>query len=189
MWSPGRPRCLDFLDSLHNPAIGLRLPYLSWPWPSHLLRTCTRPLRTPQRPQPLPPPAPPLTLPVGRSQIKKQPVTADTPLRCLQSIGKRPAFCQNLIHTHVETTMKPWILLLMLLTYELVMFLPVLGGIKNKLLYEIKDVDQCWVQPPSLRYCVKRCTKLRECSFPNHTCCWTYCGNICLNNEEPFKFK
>ncbi|XP_024857049.1 protein WFDC9 isoform X3 [Bos taurus] len=106
-----------------------------------------------------------------------------------RSIGKRPAFCQNLIHTHVETTMKPWILLLMLLTYELVMFLPVLGGIKNKLLYEIKDVDQCWVQPPSLRYCVKRCTKLRECSFPNHTCCWTYCGNICLNNEEPFKFK
>lgn len=29
--------------------------------------------------------------------------------------------------------MKPWILLLMLLTYELVMFLPVLGGLKNKL--------------------------------------------------------
>ena len=50
------------------------------------------------------------------------------------SIRKRPAFCQNLIHTHVETTMKPWILLLMLLTYELVMFLPVLGSIKNKLL-------------------------------------------------------
>ncbi|XP_066870306.1 uncharacterized protein [Kogia breviceps] len=32
------------------------------------------------------------------------------------------------------------------------------------------------------------CTKAKRCSFPNHTCCWTYCGDICLDNEEPFKF-
>uniref|UniRef100_A0A8C0DFH8 Protein WFDC9 n=1 Tax=Balaenoptera musculus TaxID=9771 RepID=A0A8C0DFH8_BALMU len=49
-------------------------------------------------------------------------------------------------------------------------------------------MDTCWVQPSSLTYCLKRCTKAKGCSFPNHTCCWTYCGDICLDNEEPFKF-
>nr|XP_021543112.1 protein WFDC9 [Neomonachus schauinslandi] len=46
--------------------------------------------------------------------------------------------------------------------------------------------EQCWVQPP-LKYCEKRCTKLQECLSSNHTCCWTFCGNICLDNREPFK--
>ncbi|XP_020933743.1 protein WFDC9 isoform X2 [Sus scrofa] len=53
---------------------------------------------------------------------------------------------------------------------------------------ELRDVEQCWVQPPSLKYCVKRCTFSQTCSFPNHTCCWTFCGYICLDNEEPLKF-
>uniref|UniRef100_A0A8D0PAX3 WAP four-disulfide core domain 9 n=1 Tax=Sus scrofa TaxID=9823 RepID=A0A8D0PAX3_PIG len=48
---------------------------------------------------------------------------------------------------------------------------------------ELRDVEQCWVQPPSLKYCVKRCTFSQTCSFPNHTCCWTFCGYICLDNE------
>lgn len=47
---------------------------------------------------------------------------------------------------------------------------------------EIKEIDQCWVQPPT-RFCGKRCTKVHGCVRPNHTCCWTYCGNICLDNE------
>ncbi|KAM8920500.1 protein WFDC9-like [Lycaon pictus] len=49
-----------------------------------------------------------------------------------------------------------------------------------------RATEQCWVQP-LLKYCKKRCTKLQECLSPNHTCCWTFCGNICLDNEEPFK--
>uniref|UniRef100_A0A8C3WJL3 WAP four-disulfide core domain 9 n=1 Tax=Catagonus wagneri TaxID=51154 RepID=A0A8C3WJL3_9CETA len=83
--------------------------------------------------------------------------------------------------------MKPWLLLIMLI-YEAVMP-PVLGGFRFKpfLPAELRDVEQCWVQPP-YKYCVKRCTLLQACSFPNHTCCWTFCGHICLDNEEPFKF-
>lgn len=44
----------------------------------------------------------------------------------------RPVFCQNLIQTHTETTMKPWGLLLIILICGLAMLLPVLGGIKKK---------------------------------------------------------
>ncbi|XP_054945832.1 uncharacterized protein [Physeter macrocephalus] len=99
------------------------------------------------------------------------------------SIGKRPVFCQNFTQTPAETTMKLWALLLIALTYEVVTLLPVLGGLKNKPFSELRDIDQCWVQPPSLTYCLKRCTKAKGCSFPNHTCCWTYCGDICLDNE------
>ncbi|XP_077905212.1 protein WFDC9 [Ictidomys tridecemlineatus] len=51
---------------------------------------------------------------------------------------------------------------------------------------EEKETEQCWVQPPS-KFCEKRCTKSLSCLIPNHTCCWTYCGNICLDNEEPMK--
>ncbi|MBZ3890127.1 Protein WFDC9, partial [Sciurus carolinensis] len=48
------------------------------------------------------------------------------------------------------------------------------------------ETEQCWVQPPS-KYCEERCKRDQSCSSPNHTCCWTYCGNICLDNEEPMK--
>ncbi|EHB05297.1 Protein WFDC9, partial [Heterocephalus glaber] len=51
---------------------------------------------------------------------------------------------------------------------------------------EIASADECWVQPPS-EYCAKRCTRLQTCLNPNHTCCWTYCGNICWDKAEPFK--
>ncbi|XP_036681111.1 protein WFDC9 [Balaenoptera musculus] len=94
--------------------------------------------------------------------------------------------------------MKLWALLLIMLTCEVVMLLPALGGLKHKPFFvggwtlpnstvsipaELRDIDQCWVQPSSLTYCLKRCTKAKGCSFPNHTCCWTYCGDICLDNE------
>ncbi|XP_072799632.1 protein WFDC9 [Vicugna pacos] len=84
--------------------------------------------------------------------------------------------------------MKRWALLLIVLIYGLQMLLPVLGGVRHRPFSELRDTEQCWIQPPSLKYCVKRCTKLQACSFPNHTCCWTFCGDICLDNEEPFKF-
>ncbi|XP_006154557.1 protein WFDC9 [Tupaia chinensis] len=82
--------------------------------------------------------------------------------------------------------MNPWILLLIILAYEVMTILPVLGGLKSRFSSEIKEIEQCWVQPPS-EYCGKRCAKAQTCSYPNHTCCWTFCGNICLDNEEPFK--
>uniref|UniRef100_A0A8C7AZY5 WAP four-disulfide core domain 9 n=1 Tax=Neovison vison TaxID=452646 RepID=A0A8C7AZY5_NEOVI len=83
---------------------------------------------------------------------------------------------------------KPRVLLLIILIYKVVMLLPVLGGLKNKAFFPVGRTvtEQCWVQPP-LKYCVKRCTKLLECLSLNHTCCWTFCGNVCLDNREPFK--
>ncbi|XP_070103266.1 protein WFDC9 isoform X2 [Equus przewalskii] len=113
----------------------------------------------------------------------------------LSSIGRRSVFCQNLTQTHIETTMKPWVRLFVMLSCWVVMLLSVLGSFRNKppcrlcgkgVLGERRESEQCWVQPP-LKYCGKRCTKLQGCLRPNHTCCWTFCGNICLDNEEPFK--
>uniref|UniRef100_A0A8C5LL12 WAP four-disulfide core domain 9 n=1 Tax=Jaculus jaculus TaxID=51337 RepID=A0A8C5LL12_JACJA len=75
-----------------------------------------------------------------------------------------------------------WILLLTMFIHGVVVLLPVLGGIRN----EEREISQCWVQPPST-FCGKRCTHLQKCVSPNSTCCWTYCGRICLDNEEPLK--
>ncbi|KAM7326892.1 protein WFDC9 [Alexandromys fortis] len=85
----------------------------------------------------------------------------------------------------VKSVMRLRILLLTVPIYGVVVFLHVLGNLKGRH-GEIKEVDQCWVQPPT-RFCGKRCTKVHGCLRPNHTCCWTYCGNICLDDEEPFK--
>ncbi|XP_011367700.1 protein WFDC9 [Pteropus medius] len=86
--------------------------------------------------------------------------------------------------------MKPWVLPLIMLIYGVVMLLPVLGGIKNKhptgFTDDTEETEQCWVQPPE-RFCEERCTRSLTCLQPNHTCCWTFCGNICLDNEEPMK--
>ncbi|XP_076705322.1 protein WFDC9 [Callospermophilus lateralis] len=83
--------------------------------------------------------------------------------------------------------MRLGILLLILFTCGVAVLLPVLGSFRNKEgSIEEKETEQCWVQPPS-KYCEKRCTKSLSCLIPNHTCCWTYCGNICLDNEEPMK--
>ncbi|XP_016007868.1 protein WFDC9 [Rousettus aegyptiacus] len=83
--------------------------------------------------------------------------------------------------------MKPRVLLLIMLIYGVVIFLPVLGGIRDRHLKDdIEETEQCWVQPPP-EFCEKRCTQLQTCLLPNHTCCWTFCGNLCLDNEEPMK--
>ncbi|XP_054430007.1 protein WFDC9 [Pteronotus mesoamericanus] len=80
--------------------------------------------------------------------------------------------------------MKPWVLLLIVCVCGVVMLLPVLGGVRNKLFFpdRVREIEQCWVQPP-IKYCAKRCTKVRGCTKQNYTCCWTFCGNICLENE------
>ncbi|XP_014643067.1 PREDICTED: protein WFDC9-like [Ceratotherium simum simum] len=79
--------------------------------------------------------------------------------------------------------MKPWVRLLVMLNCEVLMLLSVLGSLRNKPSCRmVREIGQCWVQPP-LEYCRKRCTKVQGCLYPNHTCCWTFCGNICLDNE------
>ncbi|XP_020023600.1 protein WFDC9 [Castor canadensis] len=81
--------------------------------------------------------------------------------------------------------MKLLFLLSITFFYGIGIFLSVLGSLRHRN-DRIREVDQCWVQPP-LKYCMRRCTRIQSCSTPNYTCCWTFCGNICLDNDEPFK--
>ncbi|XP_040588951.1 protein WFDC9-like [Mesocricetus auratus] len=85
---------------------------------------------------------------------------------------------------NAKSAMRLQILLLPVSLHGMVVFLFVLGSFKIR--DGMDEIDQCWVHPPK-RFCGKRCTRVYECVTPNHTCCWTYCGNICLDNGEPFK--
>uniref|UniRef100_A0A8C2RCE2 Protein WFDC11 n=1 Tax=Capra hircus TaxID=9925 RepID=A0A8C2RCE2_CAPHI len=42
-------------------------------------------------------------------------------------------------------------------------------------------LQECWGDP-TIRECKNRCSKNFRCVKINHTCCWTYCGNICWEN-------
>ncbi|XP_061293745.1 protein WFDC11 [Bos javanicus] len=42
-------------------------------------------------------------------------------------------------------------------------------------------LQECWGQP-TIRECNNRCSRNFRCVKINHTCCWTYCGNICWEN-------
>ncbi|XP_068842932.1 WAP four-disulfide core domain protein 8 [Capricornis sumatraensis] len=75
--------------------------------------------------------------------------------------------------------MKPWILLLMLLTYELVMFLPVLGGLKNKLVFELKLKLKPCNKSPTNEQCAVECKLHTECQLGHH-CCSAFCGDVCM---------
>ncbi|XP_069351876.1 protein WFDC9 [Eulemur rufifrons] len=85
--------------------------------------------------------------------------------------------------------MKSWVLLLLVSISDVVIILPVLGGFKEYIprkqiqgeKIETKLPEQCWVQPPP-KYCRKKCTIIAACVDWNYTCCWTYCGSVCLHN-------
>lgn len=42
-------------------------------------------------------------------------------------------------------------------------------------------LQECWGLP-NVHECDKRCSRTFRCVDINHTCCWTYCGNICWKN-------
>lgn len=42
-------------------------------------------------------------------------------------------------------------------------------------------LEECWGQPKA-NDCSKKCSRTFKCIHRNHTCCWTYCGNICAEN-------
>ncbi|XP_055977448.1 protein WFDC9-like [Sorex fumeus] len=81
--------------------------------------------------------------------------------------------------------MKLCVFLLIIITSGIVLLLPALGNFWHRRITDMVDIEQCWVQPTP-KYCRKKCTKTRECLLVNHTCCWTYCGEICMDNGEPF---
>ncbi|XP_049636495.1 protein WFDC9 [Suncus etruscus] len=83
--------------------------------------------------------------------------------------------------------MKVCVFLLIIITNGILLLLPALGNFGNRhfnkwFQVEIRDIEQCWVQPPAV-YCRRKCTKTRSCLYLNHTCCWTFCGEICLDNR------
>ncbi|KAF4023690.1 hypothetical protein G4228_015657 [Cervus hanglu yarkandensis] len=75
--------------------------------------------------------------------------------------------------------MKPWILLLELLTYELVMFLPVLGGLKDKIPFEPKLKLKPCNKSPTNEQCTIKCKLHMECQL-GHYCCGAFCGGVCM---------
>ncbi|XP_053429739.1 protein WFDC11 [Nycticebus coucang] len=76
--------------------------------------------------------------------------------------------------------MKLWIPLLM--TFFCVVPLFVLGGVKRHYKWGELLIEECWGQP-KVEECTKKCSRTFKCKEQNHTCCWTYCGNICWENE------
>ncbi|XP_006202764.1 protein WFDC11 [Vicugna pacos] len=76
--------------------------------------------------------------------------------------------------------MKLWTPLLV--TLVCTVLLSVLGGMKEKHTHgEEMLLAECWGEP-KIHECAKKCTRTFKCLERNHTCCWTYCGNICWEN-------
>uniref|UniRef100_A0A8C3YHE2 WAP four-disulfide core domain 11 n=1 Tax=Catagonus wagneri TaxID=51154 RepID=A0A8C3YHE2_9CETA len=74
--------------------------------------------------------------------------------------------------------MKLWTPLLM--TFLCMVLLSVLGAMKEKHSRKLL-LQECWGLP-NVQECDKRCSRSFRCVGINHTCCWTYCGNICWEN-------
>ncbi|CAH6776810.1 protein WFDC11 [Phodopus roborovskii] len=83
--------------------------------------------------------------------------------------------------------MKPLLLLFAVLLCMLL--LPALGGNKKKKYSQGELLlEECWGQPKA-NDCTKRCSRTFKCVYRNHTCCWTYCGNICAEIGKFFERK
>ncbi|XP_012495881.1 PREDICTED: protein WFDC11 [Propithecus coquereli] len=44
-------------------------------------------------------------------------------------------------------------------------------------------IEECWGQP-NVEECTRKCSKTLKCEDRTKTCCWTYCGNICWENDK-----
>ncbi|XP_045689116.1 protein WFDC11-like, partial [Phyllostomus hastatus] len=81
------------------------------------------------------------------------------------------------IFRHVVSIMKLWTPLLT--TFLCVVLLSVLAEIKDRPGTGDKSlIEECWGHP-NIVDCTRKCSKSFKCARVNHTCCWTYCGNIC----------
>ena len=49
-------------------------------------------------------------------------------------------------------------------------------------------LQECWGQP-TVQECAKKCSRTFRCVEINHTCCWTYCGNICWENTVSLEMR
>ncbi|XP_078300164.1 uncharacterized protein LOC144615872 isoform X1 [Panthera onca] len=98
--------------------------------------------------------------------------------------GKGKNILTVYIQTHTVSIMKLWTPQLM--TFLCMVLPSVLGVIKEKHNWAEMLLEECWGQPNVLE-CTKKCSGTFKCINKNHTCCWTYCGNICWKNKEIFE--
>ncbi|XP_025788405.1 protein WFDC11-like [Puma concolor] len=106
------------------------------------------------------------------------------PVFSLAATGKGKNILTVYIQTHTVSIMKLWTPQLM--TFLCMVLLSVLGVIKEKHSWAEMLLEECWGQPNVLE-CTKKCSGTFKCINKNHTCCWTYCGNICWKNKEIFE--
>ncbi|XP_020933640.1 protein WFDC11 isoform X1 [Sus scrofa] len=109
--------------------------------------------------------------------------TAGTPQLFFHQ-GKQQLGRKKILATPVQkfmvNVMKLWTPLLM--TLLCVVLLSARGAIKEKHSNREKSLlQECWGLP-NVHECDKRCSRTFRCVDINHTCCWTYCGNICWKN-------
>ncbi|XP_058419400.1 protein WFDC11-like [Diceros bicornis minor] len=71
----------------------------------------------------------------------------------------------------------------LLMTFLCMVLLSVLGGIKKKHGQDEMLIEECWGDP-MVYECTKKCSRTFRCVDINHTCCWSYCGNICWKNKD-----
>ncbi|XP_029775063.1 uncharacterized protein LOC115275437 isoform X6 [Suricata suricatta] len=87
------------------------------------------------------------------------------PMFSLAATGKGKSILAISIQTHMISIMKLWTPQLMIL---------LLG---NSLL------EECWGLPKAVE-CTIKCSRTFSCVNKNHTCCWTYCGNVCWKKKR-----
>ncbi|XP_036085247.1 protein WFDC11 [Rousettus aegyptiacus] len=64
--------------------------------------------------------------------------------------------------------------------------LSVLGAIRKKPVPGEKTrILECW-GGPNAQDCTKKCSRALRCRNVSEACCWTYCGNICWKNRNPY---
>uniref|UniRef100_A0A8C5LBG7 WAP four-disulfide core domain 11 n=1 Tax=Jaculus jaculus TaxID=51337 RepID=A0A8C5LBG7_JACJA len=66
------------------------------------------------------------------------------------------------------------------------MLRPALGGIRRQYSSQQLSLEECWGLP-RVKDCSRKCSRTFKCMRVNHTCCWSYCGNICAENNKFFE--
>uniref|UniRef100_G1TK08 WAP four-disulfide core domain 11 n=1 Tax=Oryctolagus cuniculus TaxID=9986 RepID=G1TK08_RABIT len=59
----------------------------------------------------------------------------------------------------------------------------VLGEMKKRYSKEELLIVECWGEP-TVSDCRNKCSRSFKCFQENHTCCWTYCGDICWREPD-----
>ncbi|XP_029775061.1 uncharacterized protein LOC115275437 isoform X4 [Suricata suricatta] len=103
------------------------------------------------------------------------------PMFSLAATGKGKSILAISIQTHMISIMKLWTPQLMILLC--MVLLCVLGGMQNTDSLGNSLLEECWGLPKAVE-CTIKCSRTFSCVNKNHTCCWTYCGNVCWKKKR-----